>query len=347
MTDLFRRLPPDADIEQLRRQAKERLRAAKLGDPAALASLAPFGKRLQLATAQLAVAREHGLQSWPQLQLEISRRRTLDQHDATALAAFVHRHPDAAVIDLTKWKDHPEGASPLGYLAMARFDTRTRQWREATGAAAAAQVLLAAGAPVDGPPGARETPLITAASYGDADVAAVLIAAGADLEARASQDAGGVPGGTAMLHAAVFGMTEVIDLLVAAGAKVNSIEEAAAAGQHESWIEGGFDREAGIRALVMAADHQRLDSIDALLQAGVDVDATDSRWGRHPLRIAVQNGRVLSVERLLARGANPTAPGPDGMTPNNLCARARAHSADPEPYDEIAGLLNTPPTNTA
>ena len=32
-------------------------------------------------------------------------------------------------------------------------------------------MLLAAGAPVDGEPDAQETPLITAASYGDAEVA--------------------------------------------------------------------------------------------------------------------------------------------------------------------------------
>ena len=76
----------------------------------------------------------------------------------------------------------------------------------------------------------RETPLITAASYGDADVARELIAAGADLEALAAPDAGGVPGGTALLHAAVFGMTPVLDVLVAAGARIRGIEEAAAAG---------------------------------------------------------------------------------------------------------------------
>jgi ankyrin repeat protein len=65
--------------------------------------------------------------------------------------------------------------------------------------------LIAAGAPVEGYPDDKETPLITAASYGDAEVAKVLIEAGADLEARAAPDAGGVPGATALGHAAVFG----------------------------------------------------------------------------------------------------------------------------------------------
>jgi len=46
---------------------------------------------------------------------------------------------------------------------------------------------------------------MTAASYGDAEVARVLVEAGADLAATASPDAGAVPGGTALRHAAVFG----------------------------------------------------------------------------------------------------------------------------------------------
>ena len=38
----------------------------------------------------------------------------------------------------------------------------------------------------------------------------MLVDAGADIEARASTDAGRVPGGTALMHAAVFGMTKVL-----------------------------------------------------------------------------------------------------------------------------------------
>jgi len=68
-----------------------------------------------------------------------------------------------------------------------------------------------AGAPVDGLPGETETPLMTAASYGGVDLASVLIDAGINLEARASTEAGGVPGRTALMHAAVFGMTDVLD----------------------------------------------------------------------------------------------------------------------------------------
>ncbi len=116
----------------------------------------------------------------------MARRRVLDLHDAEALAAFIAEHPDLATAELTRWRDHPKGAPPLGYLAMARYDTATHTWRDVAGTGAAAHVLIAGGAPVGGHPGDPETPLITAASYGDAEVAAVLIAAGADVDATAS-----------------------------------------------------------------------------------------------------------------------------------------------------------------
>lgn len=205
---------------------------------------------------------------------------------------------------MANWCDHPLGPTPLSYVAMLRYDTARRTWRDLPGTGAIAQVLLRAGAPVDGDPGDTETPLITAASYGDADVARMLIHAGADLNATASPTSGGVPGGTALRHAAVFGMTDVVDILVAAGARIGSISEAAAAGDIAGWLHPDTSQEDRVRALVMAADHQRLDVIDQLLDAGTPIDATDP-WHRQPLHTAAMNGRVAAVEQLLARGADP------------------------------------------
>ncbi len=67
-------LPEHPDLEQARRQAKELLRAAKAGEPAALDRLAAVSAPLTLAGAQLALAREFGQASWAGLVREIEAR---------------------------------------------------------------------------------------------------------------------------------------------------------------------------------------------------------------------------------------------------------------------------------
>ena len=57
------------NLEQLRKQAKELVRAARAGDADALARL--DGREPILARAQLVVAREHGYASWPALVVAV------------------------------------------------------------------------------------------------------------------------------------------------------------------------------------------------------------------------------------------------------------------------------------
>ena len=278
-------------------------------------------------------------------------REILDGGDADALAALLGELPEArraamVAADVTEWPDHPLGASPLGYVAMLRYDTRTGRWRNVPHAADLARVLLAAGAPVDGNPGDRETPLITAASYGDAAVAGVLIDAGADLHRRATADAGGVPNGTALLHAAVFGMTDVVDVLMRAGARAGSIEEAAAAGDIDAWLDQPDrpdqpDQQQCLRAMTMAADHQRIGVIRRLAEIGTPVDQADAVFGRNPLLVAAENGRPDSVAMLLELGADPTTRDHDGRTAIDLCRQARDTAADPAGHDATLALLES------
>lgn len=68
-------LPYRPDPDQLRRQARELLRAATDGEPSALARLHAVSERVTLSSAQLAVAREYGFPSWPQLQAQAQHRR--------------------------------------------------------------------------------------------------------------------------------------------------------------------------------------------------------------------------------------------------------------------------------
>ena len=138
-------LPERADIDQLRRQARELLRAAVAGEPEALTRLRAVSERPTLAAAQLAVAREHGFRSWPALRSEAeSRRQSADRH----LRADAAR-PEAQDITLGRWSfggagtieveegeltlgiliAGPEGASLEASLEVAEAAARMRQYQ--------------------------------------------------------------------------------------------------------------------------------------------------------------------------------------------------------------------------
>jgi hypothetical protein len=61
-------VPGKPDLDQLRRQAKDLLRAAKQGDTSASRRILTVSPRQTLASAQLAIARELGFSSWPKLK---------------------------------------------------------------------------------------------------------------------------------------------------------------------------------------------------------------------------------------------------------------------------------------
>jgi len=328
-------LPARPDLDQLRHQARELLRAAHRGDIEATARVRAVSGRIILSSAQLALAREYGFASWARLKLEVERRDVLNSRDLSRLTALLAGHPELATSQLGHWADRARG-EPLGYVTMMRFNhDRLGLPAELPGTGAVARALIDAGAPVNGRPGDRETPLITAASCGDAEVARALIDAGADIDAVSAPDSGGVPGGTALEHAAVFSMTGVVDVLVAAGAKIHSLEQAAAAGDITGWPLDRFTPQSRLRALVFAADHQRLQVIDRLIEAGTPVNEADAEWGRLPLHTAAGNGRAASVRRLLAHGADPNLRDPT----HHRTPLEEAQNGDSPGHREVEALL--------
>jgi len=68
-------LPDRPDLDQLRRQARELLRAAAAGEPHAAGRLSAVSPRATLSAAQLALAREYGFPNWAALKAEVARRR--------------------------------------------------------------------------------------------------------------------------------------------------------------------------------------------------------------------------------------------------------------------------------
>lgn len=317
-------LPAPTTLAQLELQVTER-RQAHPGEP--------------IDQSRDATAAVFGYRSWAALSHEHERRSVLDACDLQRARDRIADDAAWATTAMAGWCDHCHGVAPLSYVAMLRFDApRLGLTGDLSGTAAMARLLLEAGAPVDGDPGDDETPLMTAASYGDADVARVLIDSGAQLDALATPDAGGVAGGSALLHAAVFGMTDVLDALIQAGARVRSLTEAAAAGNIDAWPTGDADTNEVLLALIMAADHQRLDVVDRLLDAGAPIDASDPHWHRQALRVAAQHGRPASVRHLLARGADPTLTDDRGRTALDLCAPANRYMPTAA-HDEVATIL--------
>jgi hypothetical protein len=94
-----RDFPIRPDLEQLRHQAKDLLRAVRRGDPDATAELArnhpgrvePATARL--ADAQLALARSYGLPSWPRLVLACRMTDALWRDDRDAVRRLLDKHP--------------------------------------------------------------------------------------------------------------------------------------------------------------------------------------------------------------------------------------------------------------
>jgi hypothetical protein len=94
-----RHFPVRPNLEQLKHQAKDLLRAIKRGDPAALAefekhhpkSIAPAAAKL--ADAQLALARSYGLPSWPRLVIACRMTDAIWRGDVETVRELVSRDP--------------------------------------------------------------------------------------------------------------------------------------------------------------------------------------------------------------------------------------------------------------
>src|SRR5689334_12100039 len=171
------------DLERARREAKALLKAARAGDPAALARVGA-GPAPKLAAAQRAVARELGERSWPRLV----RRAEL----GAALVEAARARDVAALRALLRLGAPPDARGRLGGTALHHA-----AW---LGDATAVRVLLAHGAdPHDVSPETRSTPLGWAvhgsrqAPPGGDQVAAAesLFAAGARPEPDLAREAAG------------------------------------------------------------------------------------------------------------------------------------------------------------
>ena len=131
-----------------------------------------------------------------------------------------------------------------------------------------------------------------AATFGDLDRLAVLLAADPGLMDRRSGD-----GFTALHLAAFFGQGDAVRLLLARGSDPDA--------RGTGWMTGA--------PLNAAASARHVTTVELLLEAGADPDAVQ-RGGWTPLHSAAHNGDVRTVELLLAHGADPAAVDDDGRS---------------------------------
>jgi cytohesin len=192
----------------------------------------------------------------------------------------------------------------------ARLDTRDQRGRPPLLVAAdesdveaveLSRVLLdaRARAPVDLADGRGNTALAWSAMRGNAQLAALLVAAGAQVDAR-NEDAQ-----TPLFQAAHGGHAAIVDMLLSHGASATPVA-----------------LRDGDTALHRAANNGHADVVDLLLAKGAPVDARNRR-AMTPLHMAARNGRIDAARLLLARGAAIDARDADGHTPADLATQNR------------------------
>jgi ankyrin repeat protein len=265
------------NLEQLRKQAKELVRAARAGDADALARL--DGREPILARAQLVVAREHGYASWPALVTAVEASA-----ETFVLAATngQRTRAEALLAARTEIADDPWARLVLGrgWEGDARTPGGPRGWapllyvcHSCFASAALARELLARGADpnatFENEYGSMSALYGAAGVVHDPELTGVLLGAGADPD-----------DGESLYHSTEAPDTACLRLLLEHGASVQ-----------------------GTNALAHALDHDALEHVRLLLDAGAPTD--DAAYLAH----AVRRGRgVEALTLLVEHGAELDRP---------------------------------------
>ena len=295
------KLPKRASLEFLRKLAKDRLRALRKTDPEA-----------KLATALLAVARDHGFSSWRQLKAAVEERQ---QDDVTRF--FVA----CAGGDVEILRGMLAGDARLAHVERPGAPGWTGLHEAAkAGHAGAVRLLLEHGAD----PNAREAgdntyPLHWAAARADREIATVLLDAGGDVHGLGDVHEIDTIGWASIYHGPhedPIHMTNArnafVSFLCDRGAR-HHIFSALAVGDR-TLIRGlveenpaALDRrmsrfERRMTPLHFAMSRKRHDLVDLLIELGADVEAEDA-GGQTPLAVAMLKRDDQAMRSLHAAGA--------------------------------------------
>jgi ankyrin repeat protein len=331
-------LPAQPNLDHLRGQAKDLLRAARGGESAAVERIHAVSDQLNLTAAQLAIAREYGFASWARLKTEVQARsaelaKLADEfcvasiRDWTGRAArMLEARPELASYNLATAvvlgdvdrvraaleadpglvtrTDPATGWTALHAVCASRWN-RLDPGRE-EGLVAVARLLLDAGAdPTGVVGGARNAgwkPLRCAvAGEPNAEIARLLL------------DRGAVPDDDDLYLAGFSDDHETLRLLLSAGKHSGPADIGGIARMALAAPISGNDAE-GVRLLLEAGADPRRYLDDAGAEGGSDT--------AHPFSVlyaAVRSDCSAEiVELLLAHGAEVGRPGNDGRSPHAL-----------------------------
>jgi ankyrin repeat protein len=313
-------LPARPDLGHLRREARDLLRAAQSGDVAAADRIGAVSGALNLAAAQLAVAREYGFASWPRLKTAVdARNRDLAELAQRFCVASIRDWSGQAVRMLEAAPELADydiatavvlGDADRVRREIARDPELVNRSDEHWGFTA----LHAACA-------SRWHRLDPARANGLAEVARLLLDAGASPHGMAAT------GSWTPLGCAVAGETNpaIARLLLERGA-VPDDRDLYLAGfggdEHETlrMLLQHSDDVPGIARSALAAPISTgdIEGVRLLLEAGANPNqyADDADEPAPVMYAAIRaNAPAELVDLLLSRGADTSAPGPDGRSP--------------------------------
>ncbi|MGD8340551.1 MAG: ankyrin repeat domain-containing protein [Gammaproteobacteria bacterium] len=232
------------------------------------------------------------------------------QDDQQSIHWLVERGDQAGVQQLLEAGADPTQATRLGltplYLATANGDANM------------IRMLVAAGADPNGRDTVGETMLMAAVGSGELDAVTTLLELGADVAARDTEFEQ-----TALMFAARAGTDDIADVLIAAGAEIDARTRVGPEPRWilpnsrpgfsfgVGIVRGGLPEDRGMRPfqsggmtpLLYAAREGHTTMVGKLLDAGADIDGTEANQIT-PLLMAVSNNRMETASLLIERGAD-------------------------------------------
>ena len=346
----FKPVPFRSALEQYQKQAEELLEAHRLGDSHAIWVLHENHPRfldskilwlpknlpdseirsaaLELADAQLTIARCYSFQSWPALMEYVeavtrdgslvfqfeSAVEAIITGEAATLRSLLRGNPElirARSARITHFDPPVHRATLLHYVAANGVEG----YRQKTpkNAVEIAKTLLKAGAEADALAdlyGGHYTTmcmLVSSCHPAKAGVQVELVETLLDFDA-AVEASGSAQWGSPLMTALAFGYRSAAEALVRHGARVDNIAAAAGLGRlaDVAQLLATADPENRHRALALAAQHGHVDIVQLLLDAGEDPSRYNPN-GNHshstPLHQAVLAGHDAVVRLLVDRGA--------------------------------------------